>query len=472
MLVLVILLIVIAVLGIIMYKMYFMKDDPQNTFAGLEDMGVSEESMASMVVASGVTSIGVINEDFPVDSLTTELMVEEVMVASGDTITSDTAVIKFTEDSVQAAREELETALRDAELAYRTGKIEYEQAVINAEYEYQTTVLAGEYAVDIYEETIANMEENVEKAREAYEEAQAEIAEYEAAMAAGTYASNVEKWQSEFDANYKLLESTMNEWGFAWTEVTSGGRGNGWGATTREQYLKAAQNMYSTLEINEKYLIAAQEEYEEKVTNGSLYLQTLELSLPELDEAYAVAQANYETSLVQAELTRETALAEAELAKKSYETNLEKAETDFETLEEAYQDAEENLTVFEAQIGTGYYYPTESGTVLRVSAREGREITSGSTVLTLSDYEEMKVTVSVDQADIAKIRVGDSAMVYSEDSGMAQGTIISINPVSGSSSRSSITYSVTVEMRGNATQFTSNESVYVYFTAGGDDEKE
>lgn len=459
--------------GMLLYKSISSDKSPkpQDAFAAWEDMGFEQESVSSYVTATGVTSIGMISEAFPVEGLTDGLEIEEVLIEAGDMVGNDTSVIKFTEDSVKAAREELEAVLREADLAYRSGKIEYEQSVISAEYSYQNTLLNGKYAEEVYAENIANLEENVEKAKDAYEEVQAEIAAYQADLAAGTYAANVEKWQTAFDANYKLLEDTMNTWGFTWPEVTGGGRGQGWGATERDQYLKAAQNMYSALEINEKYLLEAEEEYEEKVTNGSFYLQTLQLSLPELDEAYAAAQANYETSLVQAKLTRETSLTEAELAKKNYETSLEKAETELETLKEAYEDAEENLQIFEKQAGTGYYYPTESGTVMRVSARAGRTLTSGSTVFTIRDTEEMTVTVYVDQADIAEIGVGDSAIVYSEDSGMAQGVVKSINPVSGSSARNSVTYSVIVEITDGMSAFDSNESVYVYFMTGGSNEK-
>ena len=170
---------------------------------------------------------------------------------------------------------------------------------------------------------------------------------------------------------------------------------------------------------------------------------------------------------MQAKLTKETSLTEAELAEKNYETTIEKAEADFENLTEAKEEAEESLRIFEAQMGTGYYYPVNSGSILRISVRAGREVTSGSNMFTLRNPEEMTVTVSVDQADIAKLKVGDTAMIMSEDEGTYEGVIRSINPVSNSESRSSITYSVTVELTGNADRLSTNETVTVYFMTGG-----
>lgn len=440
----------------------------------LEEM----ENMQNMeiVAASGVTSIGTVNEDFSIDTLTVGMEVEEVLIESGDTVTSETAVLKFTEESVEEAREELESLLREADLAYRAGKIEYEQAKINAKYEYESTVLAGEQAQAVYEETIANLEENVDRTSEAYEETAAEIAELEAAIANNTYKTELDAAQAEWDTTYNSLVSKMEEWGIEWSEVTGGmsnggmGNMNAGGDSTRSQYVSALKDLYSVLESNRKALTEAEEAYEAYVNgNTNIELQTLKLSLPGLEEAAASAKANYETSLVQAKLTMETSLTEAELAEKNYETNLEKAESDYETLKDAKEEAEENLAIFEAQMGDGYYYPTEVGTVLRVSVRTGREITGGSSIFTPSDAEEMTVTVSVDQADIAKLKVGDSAFVQSESSGMCQGVIRAINPVSASSSRSSITYSVTVELTGNYNSLSANESVSVYFTVGGSD---
>ena len=123
-------------------------------------------------------------------------------------------------------------------------------------------------------------------------------------------------------------------------------------------------------------------------------------------------------------------------------------------------------------MGDGYYYPTETGEIVRTSVRAGRDVTSGSSIFTISNKEEMTVTVSVDQEDISKLKVGGAAMIQSSESGMYQGVISSINSVSNSSSRSSITYSVTVELTGNLTNLSANESVSVYFTVGGSDGEE
>ena len=461
----ILLVIVIAVLGMVIYKVKFGDNNATNSYPGANGMNFEGMEAAEIVSAYGVINIGTETESFPIEDLTVGLEVEQVLIASGETVNTETAVLKFTDSSVAEAREELQNTLRAADLAYRAGKIEYEQAKINAAYDYETTVLAGRNAEAVYNETISGIEDNVERARQEYEDAKAELSEYEAALANGTYKANLDAAQAEYDENYALLVAYMKEWDISWPEVT--GRGGVQGDATRAQYVNALRDLYSVLESNDKDLEAAEEEYDEKVTNVSFSLQTLQLSIPELSEAYANAQANYEKSLIQAKLTKETSLTEAELAEKQYQTSLEKAESDYEALKDAKEIAEENLEIFERQIGSGYYYPTEVGTVLRVSARAGREITSGSNIFMIQNSEKMTVTVSVEQEDIAKLKIGDNAIVMTEETGSFQGTITSINPVSQSDSRSGVTYSVTVTLTDNTGGLSSNETVSVYFMVGG-----
>lgn len=54
------------------------------------------------------------------------------------------------------------------------------------------------------------------------------------------------------------------------------------------------------------------------------------------------------------------------------------------------------------QVTGGYFYASGSGTVLRTMARAEQQLNSGSILFLYSNPDEMSVTVSVDQTDIAK----------------------------------------------------------------------
>ena len=431
-----------------------------------------------MVAVSGVTNVGITEETFDVENLTTNLEIEEVYAVSGEDVTAGDKILKLTEESVAEARKELERALEDAELAYRTGKIEYEQNLITAEYTKDSAILTGQQAKEVYDETVASLQSAVTKAEEELQDAEDDIAEYESYVNDGSYKSyfKVDEYQAIYDENLKALTDKMDEWGVGWSQVTGGGGsvqiGGGAGGNMQSGGTSNASilaSLYSILEQNLKDLEEAQEKYDDAVTNASFNLQTLQLKLPSLQQAVTEAKENQEIRQAQAKLTYETALSTAERAESDYNTTVEKAESDLAALKSTYEDAKANLELFESSVGDGYFYASEDGTILRTMVRADQNLTSDAVVFVYSNPKELTVTVSVDQADIAKLTVGDSAYVQSSANGGFTGEITAIDPVSSSDSRTSVTYSVTVkiatedEENENNSSLSANESVTVIF---------
>ena len=427
-----------------------------------------------MVAASGVTNVGITEETFDVENLTTNLEIEEVYVVSGEEVTAEDKILKLTEESVAEARKELERALEDAELSYRTGKIEYEQNLITAEYTRDSAILTGQQAKEVYDETVASLQSAVTRAEEELQDAEDDIAEYESYVNDGSYKSyfKVDEYQAIYDENLKALTDKMDEWGISWSQVTGGGGsvqiGGGAGANMQSGGMSNASilaSLYSVLEQNLKDLEEAQEKYEDAVTNASFNLQTLQLKLPSLQQAVTEAKENYEIQLAQAKLTYETSLSSAERAESDYNTTVEKAESDLASLESTYEDAKENLELFESSVGDGYFYASEDGTILRTMVRAEQTLTSDAVVFVYSNPKELTVTVSVDQSDIAKLTVGDSAYVQTSAGSGYTGVITAIDPVSSSDSRTSVTYSVTVQINveDEEDSLSANESVTVVF---------
>ena len=436
-----------------------------------------------MVAASGVTNVSITEETFDVENLTTDLEIEEVYAVSGEEVTAGDKILKLTEDSVAEARKELERTLRDAELSYRTGKIEYEQNLITAEYTKDSAILTGQQAKEVYDETVASLQSAVTKAEEELQEAEDDIAEYESYVNDGSYKSyfKVDEYQAIYDENLKALTDKMDEWGVSWSQVTGGASGSvqaggtvgevlgSGGQNGNSSNVKTLASLYNILEQNLKDLEEAQEKYEDAVTNAFFNLQTLQLKLPSLQQAVTEAKENKEIQQAQAKLTYETALSTADRAESDYNTTVEKAKSDLAALKSTYEDAKENLELFESSVGDGYFYASEDGTILRTVVRADQNLTSDAVVFVYSNPKELTVTVSVDQADIAKLTVSDSAYVQSSASGGFTGEITAIDPVSSSDSRTSVTYSVTVkimtedEENENSSSLSANESVTVIF---------
>ena len=431
-----------------------------------------------MIAASGVTNVGITEETFDVENLTTVLEIEEVYAASGEEVTAGDKILKLTEDSVEEARKELERALEDAELAYRTGAIEYEQNLITAEYTRDSAILTGQQAKDVYDETVASLQSAVTRAEEELQDAEDDIAEYESYVNDGSYKSyfRVDEYQAIYDENLKALTDKMDEWGISWSQVTGSGGGSTQlsvdvsgnnaqpqsGGTSNASILAS---LYSILEQNLKDLEEAEDKYEDALTNAAFELQTLQLKLSSLQQAVTEAKEDYEIQLAQAKLTYETSLSGAERAESDYNTTVEKAKSDLAALKSTYEDAKENLELFESSVGDGYFYASEDGTILRTMVRAEQALTSDAVVFVYSNPKELTVTVSVDQSDITKLTVGDSAYVQSSAGSGYTGVITAIDPVSSSSSRTSVTYSVTVQINveDEEDSLSANESVTVVF---------
>ena len=431
-----------------------------------------------MTAASGVTNVGITEETFDVENLTTVLEIGEVYAVSGEEVTAGDKILKLTEDSVEEARKELERALEDAELAYRTGAIEYEQDLITAEYTRDSAILTGQQAKDVYDETVAGLQSAVTRAEEELQDAEDDIAEYESYVNDGSYKSyfKVDEYQAIYDENLKALTDKMDEWGISWSQVTGSGGGSTQlsvdvsgnnaqpqsGGTSNASILAS---LYSILEQNLKDLEEAEDKYEDALTNAAFELQTLQLKLSSLQQAVTEAKEDYEIQLAQAKLTYETSLSGAERAESDYNTTVEKAKSDLAALKSTYEDAKENLELFESSVGDGYFYASEDGTILRTMVRAEQTLTSDAVVFVYSNPKELTVTVSVDQADIAKLTVGDSAYVQSSAGSGYTGVITAIDPVSSSDSRTSVTYSVTVQINveDEEDSLSANESVTVVF---------
>ena len=427
-----------------------------------------------MTATSGVTNVGITEETFDVENLTTVLEIEEVYAASGEEVTAGDKILKLTEDSVEEARKELERALEDAELAYHTGAIEYEQNLITAEYTRDSAILTGQQAKDVYDETVASLQSAVTRAEEELQDAEDDIAEYESYVNDGSYKSyfKVDEYQAIYDENLKALTDKMDEWGISWSQVTGGGGsvqiGGGAGANMQSGGTSNANilaSLYSILEQNLKDLEEAEDKYEDALTNAAFELQTLQLKLSSLQQAVTEAKEDYEIQLAQAKLTYETSLSGAERAESDYNTTVEKAKSDLAALKSTYEDAKENLELFESSVGDGYFYASEDGTILRTMVRAEQALTSDAVVFVYSNPKELTVTVSVDQSDITKLTVGDSAYVQSSAGSGYTGVITAIDPVSSSSSRTSVTYSVTVQINveDEEDSLSANESVTVVF---------
>ena len=479
-----------------------------------------ENMNENLVTASGTTSIGVDAVTFAIDFLEdTSLYVEEVYVSSGDEVEAGTQYLKFTDDSIEEARSELETTAKEAEISYRSGVITTQESKIEAKYTYQQALLDAQQAQQVYEDALAAAQATLDAAEEAYTEAQDDYNEYLYKVGNNTfyedyeveekktayeeahelYVNRVAYWELTEDELDSLDSSSSSMTGSSTTTVststtasdssatTSGGQGDAAGAggmmsggssavsqeeqaakADRQWILKTVALLEERMDEAEDEYEQAKEDYEDEIDGAELKLQKLLNTYESKREAYEAAQITYQKEILSAKTTYETTLAKGQTAQNDYDTQLTSLSESLEKLADAKQEAEENLALFESLIGDGYLYTQEAGTILMSRAEEGETLAGGDIVFAYSNPEKITVSVAVSQDSIAQLSVGESAMVMISDYGSYNGVIESINPVSSSDSRTSVTYTVEVALDGDVSDLSANLTATVIFGMDAD----
>jgi len=79
------------------------------------------------------------------------------------------------------------------------------------------------------------------------------------------------------------------------------------------------------------------------------------------------------------------------------------------------------------------------------------------------------VTASVDQSDIAEIKVDDAAAVVTRDYGVYTGIVTAINPMTFSESKAAVNYQVVLELKGDVSRLSANITADVIFGITGEE---
>lgn len=469
----------------------------------------------NLVTASGTTSIGVDAVTFAIDFLEdTSLYVEEVYVSSGDEVEAGTKYLKFTDDSIEDARSELESTVRETQIAYRSGVITTQESKIEAKYTYQQALLDAQQAQQVYEDTLASLQATLDAAEDEYTQAQDDYNEYLYKVENNTfsedyeietkktayeeaydlYVDRVEYWELTEDELDSLDSSSASMSGNSTTTVSTGttnstdttssdssgqggaggmmgGNGSSQAAAREEQEAKADRQwilktvalLKERMEEAEEDYEQAKEDYEDEIDGAELKLQKLLNTYESKREAYEAAQITYQKESLSAKTTYETTLAKGQTAQNDYDTQLTSLSESLEKLADAKEEAQDNLVLFESLIGDGYLYTDETGTILMSRAEEGEVLTGGDIIFAYSNPDKITVSVAVSQDSIAQLSVGESAMVMISDYGNYSGVIESINPVASSDSRTSVTYTVEVALDGDVSALSANLTATVIF---------
>ena len=273
-----------------------------------------------------------------------------------------------------------------------------------------------------------------------------------------------------FETNYAVFYERINEWNLAQyletddtdysrkqfsTDVTLT-------ADEKEKVTQLTSFLKRVYEYQDDYE-AAEEDYEAAKKDAAVQVEKLQVEIESLQLELQEAQLSYEADLAEAKATYETSLAESAAAQSTYNTAIKKLDEALEAQQDDKEDAEYNLSHFEELVGDGYFRASSNGTAMVVTSTEATDLTDDTMVMAYSNPDTVTVTVAIDQSDIASLTIGDQATVAIEGFDDFTGKITQIEPTSSSSSRSSVTYNVTVTLDGDVSGLDVNLTALVTF---------
>ena len=453
------------------YFVYFKKEDTTGTESNASFVQMNNGS--TYVSATGTTAIGMNAEEFPIDFLDdTDMKVDEVYLDSGDVVEAGTKYIKFTDSSIKDARKELEDASLTASITYRNSVISTQISKIEAKYNYQKTLLEGQQAQGVYDDKIAELEQNLSEAEDAYNEAEDDLTELQDNLTNNGFYDeyDIDAKKKAYEDNKELYDEVYDKWGDISTTTTETASAN---AQPGAQQLtvdsekpwkeKALTLIKEEYEESKSEYEKAMSDYDDAMENYELQLKQLQNKVDSTSQAYEEAQLTYQKESLSAKTTLETALEKAKTAEMNYNTQITSLDESLSKLADEESDASDNLALFEETVGDGYLYTDGAGTIMRVMAEAGDTLTGGNVVIAYQDASKLTVSVSVSQEYISQISVGESAYVSITDAGDFDGTVTSINPVSSSTSRTSIAYTVEITLDGDISELSQNLTANVVF---------
>lgn len=363
-----------------------------------------------------------------------ELIVEEVFVSAGQEITAGTPICSFSEESLATIKNGLVDDEAAAKNTLQERETDLEVSELAASQELEQNLLYGELAQLEYNAAVKELEAKISETEEGLKEARETLAENEAELTAK---------QEELTIASQVLENAQ----FIIDNVELRSSLEGWIEAENNRY--SSEATVESLEIEIENLEAAVKQNKSQVTN-------LELTLSN-------AKKQYETGKTEAQAVYDTRMLKYNSAQEIYDTAIASSELNYETANDEYEEAKEKLDEFNAVVVGNNLVAASDGVISVVSIEPGDSIYQNSSIITYNAYEDVSITITLEEADREKIEVGSVAnvTVAALEDEIFAGEVTEIGDAVYDTDLATNTYEVTVTLSGNLEKVFDGMSVEV-----------
>ncbi len=356
------------------------------------------------------------------DDDTRVLEVEEIYVSVGQVISEGDQIAKLSSESVTNIRADLEEDVVSAQNTYDQTLAEQQSTDLSADSTYSINQMYGTYAQSEYDTSVQDLQDAIDDAQESLDEANETLTEYQEDLAEDQ-TTLTELAALVTNAEYTVNNIDVETAPYAWTDA--------------ENIREEAQALYDACE--------------EEIDTLTESISDQETKIQELTIALGEAQKAYELGIIEAKATYDI--------HSLYYTNADEIKnvTQLQTalvVEMAADDlaeAQEKLEEFDKYIVDDVIVSGYNGVISEIDITEGDELYSDSSILVINDYDQVTVTVDVDEDDIESAQLGAEANVYIEafPDEIFKATVTEVGDATYDSSTATTSYEITVTLTGD-----------------------
>ena len=361
------------------------------------------------------------------------LEVENVQVAVGQKIQQGDVILEFTEKSVKGVRKLLQNQMSEAEVALAEARSEYNLEVLDVEATYKKRLIESNAAGGKLDASLA--------------EPGLEIQDYQLQITL-LYEKIV-----ELNEQWEKVEVTREESCIRYNDLY--------------EEIKVIRDVVEYAKKHDDYL-NAKKTYENALQQQADIKEQIEDSyekIAEYEQKIADTNSKLEINTMEGQQEYDSAVTSGELAASIRDTELKKLMTEVEKAQETLEEAKKQLSEFEAFVGDGKIYASESGIVTEIGYEEGDDLLTSGNIVSYTTAEDMKISVDVSQEDIVVLTVGDVVdIVFSayEDE-MYEGVISSIKTTATSDYAATVSYEVVIDLKGDTSKLYGGMTADVTF---------
>ena len=349
------------------------------------------------------------------------LTVAEVVVSVGQQVCEGDPLYLLEEDSVTELEEELQSNVEKAKADLEAVEADQTLSKQQAKYTYDSSTAYGSYIDTEYSTTLQELQNTADSAESTLEQAKSSLEDYQAQL-------------TEITAAYEDAEQLLAncQYSLNGTDPADDTYGYVYFAQLTEQ----AQSTVDSLEQQKEELEQKVEQAEENVTTA--------------ENTYNKAKRELAQGKLTATETKQLRTLAYNTAQETYDIALGYLAQDLADQQDTYDETLEKWNEFSTYIDGNAVCAKYNGVITSVELEAGDKISTGTSLVTLYDMDEVTMTVTVDEDDMTDISLGSAANValtaYPEDLFTAKVTAIGD---AASDSSGNITYDVTVTLEGD-----------------------